>query len=292
MTNAGQDQHEESARWNGAAGQAWVDNQILLDRLFKPFENLLVESVREQAAKNVLDIGCGTGNTTLAMAAALGGDSHCTGVDISEPMIAVAQQRAQQTDARASFIRADGQDYPFEAQSFDAITSRFGVMFFRDFVAAFANLRRAAQNGAALTVITWRDPSENPFMTTAERAAKPLLPDLAPRAPGGPGQFAFADENFVRDILSKSGWSDIRAEKLDVPCVMAEAELITYLSRMGPVGVAILNAEEPLRAKILETVRAAFDPFVHDGEVRFTCACWAFRARAEQSPALAAPPAA
>ena len=98
MTNAGQDQHEESARWNGAAGQAWVDNQILLDRLFKPFENLLVESVREQAAKNVLDIGCGTGNTTLAMAAALGGDSHCTGVDISEPMIAVAQPNAIQAN--------------------------------------------------------------------------------------------------------------------------------------------------------------------------------------------------
>ena len=281
MTDARPNQNEEAARWNGAAGQAWVDNQILLDRLFKPFEDMLVETVREQSAKNVLDIGCGAGSTTLAMAAALGGDSHCTGVDISEPMIAVARRRTQQMKATADFICADAQDYPFEARSFDAITSRFGVMFFRDPVAAFTNLRRAMRDGAALTVITWRDPSENPFMTAAERAAKPLLPDLAPRPPGGPGQFAFADESYVRDILSKSGWRDIRAEKLDVPCVMAEADLISYLSRMGPVGVAILNAEEPLRGKILETVRAAFDPFVHDGEVRFTCACWAFRARAD-----------
>ncbi len=280
MTGKTTDQTDEAARWNGAAGQAWVDNQTMLDRLFKPFEDILVNAVRDVSIQNVLDIGCGTGATTLAMAAALGRNGHCTGVDISEPMLAVAQARAEQTGAQAVFLCADAQTHSFEPQSFDAITSRFGVMFFRDSVAAFSNLRRAARDGATLTAIAWRDPSENPFMTAAERAAKPLLPDLAPRPPGAPGQFAFADDSFVRDILSKSGWSSINAEKIDVPCVMAEADLVSYASRMGPVGVAMQEADDAMRAKIIQTVRAAFEPFVEGGEVRFTCACWVFRARA------------
>ncbi|GJL93513.1 class I SAM-dependent methyltransferase [Hyphococcus sp.] len=281
MTVKNCDQPDEAARWNGAAGQAWIDNQTMLDQLFKPFEDMLVDAVKNSAAETVLDIGCGTGATTLAMANALGGKGHCTGVDISQPMIAAAQARAKQSGATASFLCADAQDYPFEARSFDAITSRFGVMFFRDFVAAFSNVRSAANDGARLTFISWRSPLENEFMTTAERAARPLLPDLAPRAPGAPGQFAFADEDYVRDVLSKSGWRNVTATPVDVPSTLPESQLIPYLSRMGPEGVAIQNADDEMRSRLLDTVRAAFEPYVHGSEVRFSCACWVFRASAD-----------
>ena len=153
----------------------------------------------------VLDVGCGTGSTTLAVARRLGAKGRCIGIDISEPMIAAARARAEREGTPASFIRADAQTHAFEPASFDMIISRFGVMFFDDSVRAFANLRRAARDDAELRFIAWRSAAENPFMTTAERAAAPLLPNLPARRPDAPGQFAFADRRRVYSILEESG---------------------------------------------------------------------------------------
>ncbi len=133
-------------------------------------------------------------------------------------------------------------------------------MFFDDFVGAFTNLRRAAADGAQMRVIAWRSPAENPFMTTAERAAAPLLPSLPPRRPDGPGQFAFADRNRVQQILESSGWRDIDIQPLDAPCAMTEQELRRYITRLGPVGMLLAEADEKTRATISARVRAAFDP--------------------------------
>ena len=149
------------------------------------------------AGGRVLDVGCGTGSTTLAVARRLGAKGRCIGIDISEPMIAAARARAEREGTPASFIRADAQTHAFEPASFDMIISRFGVMFFDDSVRAFANLRRAAKQTPSLRFIAWRSAAENPFMTTAERAAAPLLPNLPARRPDAPGQFAFADRDRV-----------------------------------------------------------------------------------------------
>ena len=100
-------------------------------------------------------------------------------------------------------------DFIFEPESFDRIISRFGVMFFENSVSAFANLRRAATVGAEMCLFAWRSPAENPFMTTAERAAAPLLPNISAREPDAPGQFAFADAGRVVRILKDAGWADI-----------------------------------------------------------------------------------
>lgn len=193
MTTTGGANEEQVTRWNGGAGQGWVATQELLDALFKPFENLLVEAAAAAAGGSVLDVGCGTGAVTLALARRLGAKARSVGVDISEPMLAAARARAAREALPASFVRADAQVHAFEAASFDVIVSRFGVMFFDDSIRAFANLRRAATEGAALRFVAWRSATENPFMTAAERAAAPLLPDLPARPPDGPGQFAFAD---------------------------------------------------------------------------------------------------
>jgi SAM-dependent methyltransferase len=233
----------------------------------------------------VLDVGCGTGSTTLAAARLLGEKGHCTGIDISEPMITAAQARAEREGAPASFIRANAQDHAFEPASFDMIISRFGVMFFDDFVQAFANLRRAAKDGAELRFIAWRSPSENPFMTTAERAAAPLLPNLPARRPDAPGQFAFADQRRVHRILEESGWAGIDLQPLDVACTLPEKELVRYLTRLGPLGVILHEADDRTRTEVIETVRAAFEPYVHGAEVRFTAACWRVGARAPSAPA-------
>ena len=271
---------EQTKIWNGPAGEAWVEAQESLDRMFAPFEALLVAEVASARARHVLDVGCGTGSTTLAAARSTGAGGQCTGVDISEPMIAVARARAAREGSSARFMVADAQTHAFEPATFDLVISRFGVMFFEDPTQAFANLRRAMRAGGQMRCIAFRSAAENPFMTTAERAAAPLLPDLPPRRPDGPGQFAFADAGRVQGILADSGWTDIRVEPIDVDCVMPEAELDQYLARLGPVGLALKNADDERRARVLAVVRAAFERYVASGEVRFNAACWMLAARA------------
>jgi SAM-dependent methyltransferase len=202
------------------------------------------------------------------------------GIDISEPMLAMARARAEREGVPATFVSADAQTHAFEPASFDLIISRFGVMFFDDPVRAFANLRGAMKRGGELRAITWRSPAENSFMTTAERAAAPLLPAMPPRRPDAPGQFAFADEGRVRHILEESGWAGIELRRLDAECVMPENALNLYVTRLGPVGMALQDADDATRTRVTQAVRAAFAPFIRGGEARFTVACWMVCARA------------
>jgi hypothetical protein len=160
------------------------------------------------------------------------------------------------------------------------IVSRFGVMFFADSVRAFANLRRAAKADAELRFIAWRSPDENPFMTTAERAAAPFLPNIPARQPNLPGPFAFADAKRLHQILAASGWAEIDIQPIDVPCSFPEKELMGYVTRIGPLGQVLHETDDQTRTRIVEAVRDAFTPFVHGAEVRTTAACWTVGARA------------
>jgi SAM-dependent methyltransferase len=272
--------NEQAQLWNGAAGRAWVDAQEPIDRMFKPIEDLLVDAIARRSPRTLLDVGCGTGVTTVAAARRLGPASACTGIDISAAMIDAARARAGRESLAVNFIVADAETYAFEPASLDAIVSRFGVMFFADPVRAFANLRRAATRDATLQCVAWRSLDQNPFMTTAERTAAPLLRTLPARTPDGPGQFAFADGGRVRTILQNAGWSDIELQPIDVACVLPEPDLVTYLTRFGPVGRALDEvADEETRTRVIGAVRAAFEPYVHGAEVRFTAACWMITAR-------------
>ena len=269
------DANDEQARlWNGPSGQSWVEAQALLDRAFRPFEDRLVEAASTGPHRRVLDIGCGTGSTTLAVARRLGAASRCVGVDISEPMLALARTRGAHEGSPAEFIRADAQTYPFEAGIFDLVVSRFGVMFFDDPVRAFANVRRASANGAELRCIAWRSAADNPFMTTAERAAAPLLPALPARQPDAPGQFAFANPTRVHGLLAESGWSGSDIQPIDVECAFPAEALTSYFTRLGPVARVLQEVDDETRARVIDVVRPAFDAYVHGDEVRFTAACW------------------
>jgi ubiquinone/menaquinone biosynthesis C-methylase UbiE len=293
MNTATAPDDEQMRLWNGPGGRGWVEVQVVLDQVLEPFEDLLLEAVSARlrarsesqvpSSAVVLDVGCGTGGTTAAVARLLPGKGRCVGIDISEPMVIAARARVEREEIPATFVCADAQTHRFEPASFDMFISRFGVMFFNDPVQAFTNLRRAAREHAELRCIAWRSAAENPFMTAAERAAAPLLQNIPPRNPDGPGQFAFADRSRVYRILEQSGWTGINIQPIDIACTFPEKELVRYLTWMGPVGRILQQADERTRTQVVEAIRPSFDSYVHGDEVRFTAACWMVGARAQAS---------
>jgi SAM-dependent methyltransferase len=221
----------------------------------------------------LLDVGCGAGFTTLALARELGAEARIVGVDISEPLLNAARDRADAAGVPIDFVFGDAQTVDFEPASFDLIVSRLGVMFFADPVAAFANLRDAATDAARLRFVCWRDPAENPFMTLTARATKNLL-DLPTRIPNTPGPYGLADPERTRGILTDAGWGEVEARPFDADCAMPAGELMTFLTRIGPLREALAEADDELREKVLEAVRAAAEPYVSGDRASFVAALW------------------
>jgi SAM-dependent methyltransferase len=258
--------------WNGRGGAAWVETQDVMDQVLRPMGDALVDAVAALVPDRVLDIGCGSGQTTVAIARRLI-DADVTGIDISEPMVAAARARAARDGVDARFVRADVQQHDFTAASTDVVMSRFGVMFFDDPVLAFSNLRVAASGGGSLRAVVWRSIDENPFMSAAPRAADPIVP-MAPIEPNAPGPFGLADVDYTRSVLEQSGWTGIDLEPIDLECTMPERELVRYFTRIGAVGRVFGDLDADTQQRVVAAVRPAFEPFVDGAEVRFTAACW------------------
>jgi SAM-dependent methyltransferase len=271
----------QAEMWNEDGGRTWADLHATLDMVFQPLATVLVEEVLAAGGERVLDVGCGAGGTTLAVASALKPNGVCTGIDISAPLIATATARAAAEKlGNVTFIRGDAQTYVFTPGSCDMVISRLGVMFFDDPGTAFASLRRAARPAARLAFIAWRGRDQNPFMAAAERAAAAVVPDFPVRNDDGPGQFGFASAARVEGILQAGGWTAIDIRPLDLACSFPAAHLSAYATRMGPYGRVRETLDETARAQADAAVLAAFEPYVEGEQVRFTSACWLVKARA------------
>jgi SAM-dependent methyltransferase len=263
---------DQAALWNGEMGQTWVEMARVTDQLFEPLTAPLLEAA-SAGATALLDVGCGAGFTTLALARELGEEARTVGADISGPLLAAARDRANAAGVPIDFVLGDAQTFDFEPASFDLIVSRLGVMFFADPVAAFANLRGAATDGARLRFICWRDPAENPFMTLTARATKGLL-DLPPRIPNTPGPYGLADPERTRGILAEASWSEVEVRPLDATCAMPADELMTFLTRIGPLREALAEADVERRVAVLEAVQTTAEPYVNGDRVSFEAALW------------------
>jgi SAM-dependent methyltransferase len=263
MSNA-----EMAQYWNESAGPIWVAQQQKLDAQIGPFGALARERAAVRAGERVLDVGCGCGETTLELAQAVGADGQLTAVDISRPMLEYAAQRARDAGLadRIAFRLEDAQTADIGADSFDLVFSRFGVMFFADPVAAFANLRRALRPGGRLVFVCWQPANKNPWMTAPARAAAQhmVFPPAPP--PDAPGPFAFGDAARVRGILEAAGFANVAHEALDGPIRLAGdsvEEALELYQHIGPLGAALREAKPDAtqRARVLGAVRAVLESF-------------------------------
>ena len=273
------DNRDMSAYWD-RTGRVWVEQQELLDRLFAPIAEAVVDRADLRNGEHVLDVGCGAGATTFAAAWRVGPSGRAVGVDISAPLVELARRRAGEAGLEGvTFQLADAQTEAF-SPGVDALVSRFGVMFFPDPVEAFVNLRRALKPGGRLAFACWRGPEDNPISEVPLRAAAPFLTELPAFERNAPGRFGFADPDRVRGVLAESGWRDVAIEALDDPTPVSADELLTMSVRIGPLNPILSALDEAAREPIRAAVARALEPYIENGVARMNSACWLASAKA------------
>ena len=277
MSNADQIEY-----WNGKVGETWVMMQERMDLALTPVTAALLAAAAPQAGELVLDIGCGAGETTLAIDAVVGDGGHAIGLDISEPLLARARTRAKALLSEAEFIAADASVWA-EETGFDLILSRFGVMFFADPGAAFAHLHGLSAPGGRLVFACWQPAARNQWATLPLTALADLLPATPPSDSYAPGPFAFADAARVTTLLEAAGWHDIAFHSVPFEMMIGDgddpvAAAVSFNLRIGPAAKAVREAGIGDAAKPM--LSAALRPFVRDGEVRIPGAIWLVTSRA------------
>ena len=270
---------EQAAYWNGPGGEGWRASYDRIQRSIGDLGDLALAAAAPRAGEHAIDVGCGTGGTTAALAHGVGLSGHVLGVDISEPLIAAA--RAHRLD-NATFVVGDAATHPFREAGYDLVFSRFGVMFFAEPVAAFRNLHRALKPGGRLVFIAWRTAQENPWGTAPTRAAAPFLPPMPRPGPEEPGQFAFGDRARVERILHESGFANLRIEPVDRMIWMGDtvADVLASAGRFGPLARAFAGATPEAIDRAKEAIAAALAPHEGPEGVRLPGACWLVEATA------------
>src|SRR6201995_2388494 len=204
MDVAHQANADQIAYWNGPNGQRWTDRQPSQDVLLAPVAQILIDRIGAKPGDRIVDIGCGCGAISIALAESVAPDGFVLGVDISAPMLARARQLAPK-GAPLDFVQADATVYPFAPHSFDFVVSRFGVMFFAEPALSFANLRKALLPNGRVVFACWREPKQNPWMMAPLQAVYRHVSRLPQVGPEAPGPFAFASEERVTRILREAG---------------------------------------------------------------------------------------
>ena len=275
---------EQIEYWNGKVGETWAKMQARMDRALTPVTAALLSIAAPQPGEDVLDIGCGSGETTLALACAVGDDGSATGVDISEPLLARARARAEELLSEAEFIAADAATYR-DDMGYDLIVSRFGVMFFADPIAAFANIHALAAPGGRLCFACWQPPADNGWATFPLTTLASLMPAQPPSDPHAPGPFAFADPERVHGILTAAGWTDIAFHAVPFTMVIGEGDdpvtaAVDFNLRIGPAARAIRDAGRDIEPAARAALAAALGDLLVDGAIGLPGAVWLVSAAA------------
>src|SRR4029077_17232701 len=259
--------------------RAWAEVRQPLELQLAPLGRPALAALAPRPGENILDVGCGGGETALDLAKAVAPDGTVVGIDLSAAVLAFARRTARWCE-RVRFVQADAQTFPFEPASFDAAFSRFGGMFFADPTAAFRNIRRSLRRNGRLAFVCWRAMEENQLDILPLTAASAHLPPLAARDPDAPGPLAVANPRRVRGILEKAGFREVEITARDEQVGSGDLNtMLAVCSRVGALG-KILRENPELRTAALPAVRFALAAHEGPDGVRLNAATWVVRARA------------
>jgi SAM-dependent methyltransferase len=277
MTSAQAFNEAQRTRWNGIDGEYWALEQDRLDRTLAPVTGPLLAFAEPRAASTVLDVGCGCGATTIELASAVGPSGRVIGVDISEPMLARAQERLRGF-ANTTCLLGDAADLPLQDCGAELMVSRFGVMFFGDPIAAFANLRTGLVPGGRVRFACWRPIHENPWQQVPLDAVYEHAPRLPKPDPEEPGPFSFADVTRVTRVLTAAGFTPPTFTPLDIQLDIAGGgtleDAVLQSSRMGSAKRALADQPEDVRCLAIESIRRALTPYATAAGVKLPAALW------------------
>jgi ubiquinone/menaquinone biosynthesis C-methylase UbiE len=275
------DNTQQIQDWNGAVGERWAAEQAQTDELTRPFGEAAIRAAAARLGERVLDVGCGCGDTSLALTEAVGATGSVGGLDVSAPMLAVARQRAVGV-ANLSFQEGDASRTTLPG-SFDLLYSRFGVMFFDDPVAAFAHLRRSMRTGGRLACVCWQTAQANPWASVPTMAARKAAGlEATPADPKAPGPFAFGDAERVKNVLAAAGFSEIAATAFEAPIYLGSTprSAAEGAARIGPMSRVVRQAGPDKLPAILDAVELALTPLATaDGSVTLPGRTWVFTAK-------------
>jgi SAM-dependent methyltransferase len=272
---------EQIANWNGGSGQRWTERQVVLDRALRIFGQAALDRADVKRGERVLDIGCGCGDTTLALAERVGSDGSVLGVDVSAPMLDRARERtAAQPSIQLAEADASRANLPRE---FDLIFSRFGVMFFDDVTAAFSHLRSALRADGRLAFVCWRAFEDNAWMHIPVDAVERALPGVKRERGDGPGPFAFADPDKVERWLAAAGFREIAFERFDAEVVLSEesrSDAVEFALNAGPASRLLGDATPEERARVRAELAGRLAALPSDRRVTLGGSTWIVTARA------------
>jgi SAM-dependent methyltransferase len=269
-------QKDQIAFWNGDGGEQWAEEQEPLDAMLAPVAEALIAHARIKPGERVLDVGCGNGATTFELAELVGPEGHVAGIDISVPMLSFALAHRAKRD-NIEYIYGDAASWEFEPDV-DVIFSRFGVMFFGDPTAAFANLKKVLKTGGRIVFACWRKPDENPWMQVPLHAAYLHVPRPPPANPEDPGPFSFADPARVKRIFADAGLPEPRFTPVDLQLDIAAGGglegAVKMATTIGPTSRALRDQPEAMRAAVAEAVSIALEPYLKGKSVALGAAIW------------------
>ncbi len=261
---------DQVAFWNGDAGETWTRHQDLIDRMIEPLGNAVLARASIKPGERVLDIGCGCGTTTLELARRVGPLGSVTGVDISKPMLDRARRRARYATrgAKVDFERSDASSHGFKKKTFDIAYSRFGVMFFTDPVGAFKNIRQALTDKGRLVFICWQDMTKNAFFAVPGKAAAAYLPPPEDVDPKAPGPFAFAERDYLEQVLERAGFSNARITPQSIDIIIPDAggplqtaRFLMDLNSSLKARTDGTEVEKKVQTAVTEALKGRYGPF-------------------------------
>jgi SAM-dependent methyltransferase len=263
--------------WDGKEGAFFAAHAERVDQSLASSHRPFLEAAAVQPDEGVLDVGCGTGETTRDCArAAVNGSA--LGVDLSSQMLALARHRATAEGlANIEFRHADAQIHPFDAAGFDVVVSRLGSMFFGDPVAAFTNLRRALRPGGRLTLLTWQGMADNEWLTEFRRAMADGRDMPAPPS-DAPSPLALSDPKRATTILDAAGFTDISFTGLREPMRFGSTTDDAFGFVSEQLGWMLEDLDDDRRSRALDALRTSIAAHTEDGGVFYASATWIIQA--------------